>query len=321
MIGLAGLGFWGKNILRNLVELQCLELACDSAPELLKLRSQEFPEVRFTNRFEDLLRSPSIHGIAIATPAATHFELARQALLADKDVFVEKPLALSVKDGQELVSLAKARGRILMVGHLLQYHPAVTALKKLVDQGTLGDLRYIASHRLNLGRIRTEENILWSFAPHDISVMLMLLGAEPIKISAFGGAYLREGIHDTTLTNLQFQNGAQGHIYVSWIHPYKDHKLVVVGSRAMAVFDDTAEHKLCLYPHIITQENGVPTIHKAEAQPITIDDTEPLQQELSHFLECMQTRCSPRTDGEEGLRVLRVLGAAQQSLQTGSVQS
>jgi UDP-2-acetamido-3-amino-2,3-dideoxy-glucuronate N-acetyltransferase len=243
-IGLVGLGYWGQNILRNLYELTVLHTACDNDPQIIAERKAKFPNLNFTTSFDEMVNNPDIKAVAISTPAATHYHLAKQSLLAGKDVFVEKPLALTVKEGEELLRLAEKESRILMVGHILQYHPAVLKLKEIISAGELGKIQYIYSNRLNIGKLRTEENILWSFAPHDISVILTLLEEEPISVSAFGGDYINDGVCDTTLTFLEFKNGVKGHIFVSWIHPYKEQKLIVVGSKGMAVFDDVSKEKL-----------------------------------------------------------------------------
>ncbi len=318
-VGLVGLGYWGQNILRNLHQIGILHTACDEDPRTLEERRAKFPGINYTISFEEVLKSEGVKAVAIATPAATHFHFVKQALMSAKDVFVEKPLALTVKEGQELIRLAEERGRILMVGHILQYHPAVIKLKEVISGGDLGKIQYIYSNRLNIGKLRTEENILWSFAPHDISVILMLLGEEPIKVSAFGGDYINQGVCDTTLTSLEFRNGVKGHIFVSWIHPYKEQKLIVVGSKAMAVFDDVSKEKLFLYPHTIEWQNGkIPVAQKAEYQPILIDEAEPLKEELKHFADCVLCRARPRTDGHEGLRVLRILESAQSCISAQS---
>ncbi len=310
-----GLGYWGKNILRNLNELGVLHTACDLNINTVKERKGQFPYINFTSSYEDILNNPEIKAIVISTPAATHNDCVKKALLAGKDVFIEKPLALTVKEGQELVKLAEKEKKILMVGHILQYHPAVIKLKELISSGELGRVQYIYSNRLNIGKLRTEENILWSFAPHDISVVLMLLEEEPIKISAFGGDYLNKGICDTTLTTLEFKNGVKGHIFVSWLHPFKEQKLVVVGSKAMAVFDDVTKEKLFLYPHKIEWKEGkIPVAHKAEYQVVTIGQGEPLKEELKHFIECIESRNKPKTDGNEGLRVLNILESAENGI-------
>jgi UDP-2-acetamido-3-amino-2,3-dideoxy-glucuronate N-acetyltransferase len=244
-----------------------------------------------------------------------HYEMVKEALKAGKDVYVEKPLALNVKEGQEIADIAEKEKKILMVGHILRYHPAVIKLKELISSGELGRVEYIYSNRLNIGKLRTEENILWSFAPHDISVILMLLEEEPVRVSAFGGDYLNRGVYDTTLTTLEFRNGVKGHIFVSWIHPYKEQKLIVVGSKAMAVFDDVSKEKLFLYPHKIEWKNGkIPVAQKAEYQVVPLNSAEPLKEELSHFIECVSKRKKPLTDGYEGLRVLRILEMAEKSL-------
>ena len=215
--------------------------------------------------------------MALATPAVSHAELAEAALLAGKDVFVEKPLAVELEQGQKLVKLAESRQRILMVGHVLRYHPAVAAMHELIRDGALGKIQYIYSNRLNIGKIRSEENILWSFAPHDISVILALLGESPSKVFCRGGAYLNRQVFDVTMSYLDFPSGVQAHIFVSWLHPVKEQKLVVVGSEKMAVFDDTADRKLLLYPHKVEWRNRVPTAVKASADVVPIADDEPLQ--------------------------------------------
>lgn len=317
-IAQAGLGYWGKNIFRNLNELSVLHTACDSNPATLKEKNKQFPDVHYTSNFEEILQNPDIKAIAISTPAATHYNLVKQSLLSGKDVFVEKPLSLTVKEGEELVECAEKGGRILMVGHILQYHPAVLRLKELIDSGVLGRIQYIYSNRLNIGKLRTEENILWSFAPHDISVILMLLGEEPYKITAVGGDYINKGIYDTTLTTLEFTNGVRGHVFVSWLHPYKEQKLIVVGSKAMAVFDDVSKEKLLLYSHSIDWKEGkIPIAIKAEHKIIPIDSAEPLKEELKHFIECVISRKTPKTDGAEGLKVLKILQAAEKSMADG----
>jgi UDP-2-acetamido-3-amino-2,3-dideoxy-glucuronate N-acetyltransferase len=251
----------------------------------------------------------------VATPAATHYEVVRKCLEAGKDVLVEKPLALNAQQGAALVEMAQRRSLILMVGHILLYHPAVTRLRKLIDEGELGRILYCYSNRLNMGLIRTEENILWSFAPHDISVMLYLLGEEPVAVEADGQSYLTPGVVDVTLSRLKFKSGVSGHIFVSWLHPSKEQRFVVVGSDKMAVFDDMAQQKLLLYPHRVDWAGRAPKAVKAEAIPVEIDQAEPLKQECRHFLACVAGRQRPLSDGEEGLRVLRVLDGCQKSLE------
>ena len=202
-----------------------------------------------------------------------------------------------------------------MVGHILQYHPAVIKLKSLISSGSLGKIQYIYSNRLNIGKLRIEENILWSFAPHDISAILMLMGEQPVKLACFGSDYLNKGIYDTTMTTLEFKNRTKGHIFVSWLHPYKEQKLIVVGSRAMAVFDDMTNEKLFLYNHRIEWKEGkVPVAHKAAHEIVPVVKKEPLREELEHFIECIRRRKSPNTDGAEGLKVLRILNLCEKSL-------
>ena len=310
-IGLVGFGYWGKNILRNLYKLGVLHTACDTNLTAISDYKEKFPDINYTDSFDSVLKCNDIKAVAIATPAVTHYELVKRSLMAGKDVFVEKPLALTVKEGKALVELAERGKRILMVGHILQYHPAVIKLKELISTGALGKIQYIYSNRLNIGKLRTEENILWSFAPHDISVILMLLNEEPIEVSSFGGDYLNKGIFDTTLTTMVFKHGVKAHIFVSWIHPYKEQKLIVVGSKAMAVFDDVSIEKLFVYPHRIEWKDGkIPVAQKADYNIVPIDKGEPLKEELNHFAECVLKRKRPKTDGTEGLRVLKILESA-----------
>jgi len=318
-IGLIGLGYWGKNIFRNLYEIGVLHSVCDSEEEVISDYSKKYAKVSYTTSREEILCNAGITAVVVATPAVTHYEIAKQSLLAGKDVFVEKPLAITVKQGEELVKLAENTNKILMVGHILQYHPAIIKLKELILSGELGKIQYIYSNRLNIGKLRTEENILWSFAPHDISAILMLLEEEPIKVTATGGNYLNKDIYDITITTLEFKNGIKGHIFVSWLHPYKEQKLIVVGSKAMAVFDDVSNEKLFLYSHKIMWKDGkIPVVQKADGQIVPFDKKEPLKEELKHFVECIQRRCIPKTSGIEGLKVLKILEEAEKWLNASS---
>lgn len=314
-IACIGAGYWGQNLIRNFNDIGALAWVCELAADRCAQIATAYPAVRCTSSLDQVLADPEVAGVAIATPAETHGAMVRRALLAGKDVLVEKPLCLSVEEGKELVALAHDKGRILMVGHLLWYHPAVLKLKELVEEGELGRIQYIYSSRLNLGKIRREENILWSFAPHDVSVILGLVGEMPDAVDAQGGNYLHDQIADVTVSLLAFPSGVKAHIFVSWLHPFKEQKLVVVGDRRMAVFNDVErEDKLQLYPHTINWKNHIPIASKAEAQPVPIDRTEPLRAECLHFLECVRTRQTPRTDGQEGLRVLSVLQRCQEAL-------
>ena len=315
-IAVIGSGYWGKNLVRNYHQLGALRLICDKDESTLVRFKDQYPETEACLGFTDVLRREDIHGVVIATPAETHFVLIREALLAGKHVYVEKPLVLHENEATELISLAEERELIIMVGHLLQYHPAFLQIKELVAGGKLGRINYICSHRLNLGKIRREENILWSFAPHDISMILSLVGEEPESVSATGGNYLHQKIADVTTTHLEFPSGLKAHIFVSWLHPFKEQKLVVVGDRKMAVFDDTKPwpDKLLLYSHKINWQDNVPIPAKAEPEVVDMPEEEPLRLECEHFLWCIANSQTPRTDGHEGLRVLRILNASQRSL-------
>jgi UDP-2-acetamido-3-amino-2,3-dideoxy-glucuronate N-acetyltransferase len=314
-VAVVGSGYWGKNLVRNFHEIGALACVCESDDERLAQIRQQYPGVRGVTSFAEVMSDRSIDAVAISTPAESHGDLVREALLAGKDVFVEKPLCLSLKTGDELVRLARERTRVLMVGHLLWYHPAILKLKELVMQGELGRIRYVYSNRLNLGKIRREENILWSFAPHDVSVILGLLGEMPNDVQAQGGNYLHQEIADVTVSLLSFPSGVKAHVFVSWLHPFKEQKLVIVGEKKMAVFDDLQkEKKLVVYPHTIDWKNNAPVASMAPADPVPIEAKEPLRAECEHFLECVKTRATPRTDGAEGLRVLSVLQRCQDAL-------
>jgi UDP-2-acetamido-3-amino-2,3-dideoxy-glucuronate N-acetyltransferase len=321
-VAVVGSGYWGKNLVRNYYQLGALAWICDTDPEVLARFRQEYPGVRTSRELAEVLGSDESDAVVIATPAATHHRLAASALQAGKHVYVEKPLVLNESEGEELVDLARRGGLVLMVGHLLQYHPIFVRLKQMAGAGELGRINYIYSHRLNLGKIRREENILWSFAPHDISMILSLAGEEPDEVRATGGFYLQDFVADVTTTHLRFPSGMRAHIFVSWLHPFKEQKLVVVGERKMAVFDDTLpwEDKLLLYPHQIVTEGEVPVPVKAEAQRVEVAQTEPLRAECQHFLDCIAQGQRPITDGREGLAVLRVLNRSSMSLTSQEIR-
>lgn len=317
-----GSGYWGKNLVRNFDALGALKLICDKDEVALGRFREQYPEVETTLALSDVLTREDIDGVVISTPAETHYSIARECLLAGKHLLVEKPLTLDEAEAQELIDLAAERGLTLMVGHLLQYHPVFVRLQQMVHDGELGRIHYVYSHRLNLGKIRREENIFWSFAPHDISMLLSLAGEMPETVSTTGGNYLHEKIADVTVTHMNFASGLKAHIFVSWLHPFKEQKFVVVGDKKMAVFDDTLpwEDKLLLYPHQIRWEGNLPVPDKAEAERVEIPQSEPLKSECAHFLESMETGTTPITDGVEGLRVLTVLKRGQESLDRGGCE-
>jgi predicted dehydrogenase len=309
-----GCGYWGKNLVRNFNQLGALRMVCDGAEGAQQLAAEMAPHAEIVPHVDAVWSAP-VEGVVIATPAETHYALARQALAAGMNVLVEKPLALAYEQGFELVRLAERQNRILMVGHVLEYHPGIGRLLELVRSGELGKVRYIYSNRLSLGKVRREENILWSFAPHDIAIILRLMGELPFQVTACGGSYVQPNIADVTVTNLLFDNGVRAHIYVSWLHPFKEQRLVVIGARKMASFDDVAK-KLVLYDQHVDVHNGEPVPVKGDGQEIPYPSDEPLRLECQAFLEAMTTRRPPLTDGASGLRVLKVLQAAQRSLVT-----
>jgi UDP-2-acetamido-3-amino-2,3-dideoxy-glucuronate N-acetyltransferase len=314
-IAIVGAGHWGENLVRVVRQLDALARVCDFRPERIQQLAAKYPEVRFEPSIDGILEDPSIVGVMVATPAETHYQIANVLLEAGKDVFVEKPLALRCEEAEKLMALADKKRRILMVGHLLEYHPAITCLEELVTSGELGRLEYIYSNRLNLGKIRREENALWSFAPHDISVILLLLQQLPIQVTATGGSYLQPNIADVTVSTMLFDRGVRAHLFVSWLHPYKEQKLVVVGERRMAVFDDMRpSDKLQLFDKRIDLVNGQFVTEKPAPRAVPISPAEPLRIECEHFLKCIETRERPKTDGADAWRVLKVLEASQRSL-------
>ena len=318
-IAVVGSGYWGKNLVRNFNELGALHTVCDSNPETLLPFQESYPEAEFQSSFQLVLQNPAINAVVIATPAETHFEMARMALLANKHVFVEKPLALFANEAEELHQLAMRLNRKLMVGHILLYHPAIIKLKEIINSGELGKINYIYSNRLNLGKIRSEENILWSFAPHDISAIVYLLEEMPSQVIAQGGNYLNHNIADVTNTILSFKSGVRGHIFVSWLHPSKEQKLIIMGNNKMAVFDDTVtKDKLQIHDKGVDWINRQPVPRKNGTTIVPIEDCEPLKAECQHFLDCIKSGTAPRTDGVNGINVLKILNACQDSLEHNS---
>lgn len=319
-LALLGVGDWGKNLARCFDALEALAAlvdpgASESARDELRARH---PQARFGTSVADVLRDPTIARVAIATPAATHFELAEAALQHGKHVFVEKPLCLGPEQARRLVQLADDRGLTLMVGHLLQYHPCMAALRELVRQGALGRILTITSSRLNLGKFRKDENALWSLAPHDVSMILALLGDQlPTSVRCMGASYLTRNVADSTLTVMRFAESVMAQIHVSWLSPFKEQKLTVVGTEAMAVFDDTKPwpEKLLLFRDYLGRNAARPATPAAStAEPVQVAEAEPLALECAHFLEACAGRTAVRTDGAEAVRVLEVLEMAQRSL-------
>lgn len=310
-----GHGYWGKNLARNFFELGHLTAVIDPDRRAAE-RAADAYGVRAID-FDSALKASDIDAVSLATPAGLHYQQAKRALKAGKHVFVEKPLALNIDEASELCELSEARGLTLMVGHLLQYHAAYIKLRQIVSSGELGNLLHVYSNRLSLGKFRTEENVLWSFAPHDISMILGLAG-EPNYVTAHGIAAYTPGIADLVGVQMGFAQGCTAHVLVSWMHPFKEQRLVVICDNGMAVFEDSQSDwskKLCIFRHRIDVTGLVPDPIKADPEYVIVDPTEPLREECRHFIQCTQTGEQPRTNGREGLRVLRVLHSAEQSLQ------
>lgn len=315
-----GAGYWGKNLVRDMAGLGALAGIVEANDATREALTKQHGVRGYT--LDEALADASVDGVVIAAPAEMHFALASRALNAGKHVYVEKPLALNVKDGAALVALAKQKNRKLMVGHLLQYHPAYIALKALVASGKLGRVTYVYSNRLSFGILRREEDVLWSFAPHDLSMILGIVGEEPTEVQAFSAPTLHPTIGDFCQVQMSFANGVKGHVFCSWLHPFKEQRLVVVGERGMAVFEDSAKaaaDKLKFYAHSIDWTNGAPRAVKAEGEgtPIPYGEGNPLKDECQHFLDAIANNTTPRTDGAEGLRVLSVLERASASIRAG----
>jgi predicted dehydrogenase len=320
-VGVVGLGYWGPNLARNFAAIDGCELAwlCDDSAQVRERLTGAFPDVRTSGELDELLADPALDAVVLATPVPTHAELAARALGAGKHCFVEKPLATTVADAQRAVDAAEAAGRILMVGHLLEYHPAVTRLKELADEGELGSLYYVYGNRVNLGKLRAEENALWSLGAHDVSVVLHLVGEEPVECSAHGESYVRDGVQDVVFCYLRFPSGLLAHLHLSWLDPHKERRITVVGSKRMATFDDMrTEGKLTVYDKGFDEDAsswGEYITRAGESFSPRLANAEPLRLECEHFIECVRTGATPRSDGRSGLRVVRVLEALQRSLE------
>jgi predicted dehydrogenase len=321
-IGVVGLGYWGPNLARNFDRLPDSELAwiCDASEDARARWSREFPSARASAELDDLLRDASLDAVAIATHVPSHAELAERALDAGKHCFVEKPLAQSVAEAERVVEAAERNGRVLMVGHLLEYHPGVEKLKELVASGELGDIRYIYGNRLNLGKLRADENALWSLGAHDVSVVLRLADEEPYECRAVGESYMREGVEDVVFCYLRFPSGLAAHLHLSWLDPHKERRFTVVGSKRMATFDDMElERKVTVYDKGFDQDfssYGEYIARSGDIHSPRISNEEPLRIECRHFMDRVADGAEPRSGAEAGLRVVRVLEALQRSLDT-----
>ncbi|HEY8303188.1 MAG TPA: Gfo/Idh/MocA family oxidoreductase [Solirubrobacteraceae bacterium] len=319
-VGVAGLGYWGPNLARNFDALPGVELAwcCDAQAERRERLAAVHRSTRFTGELEELLADPELDAIVLATPVPTHAELAQRVLAAGKHCFVEKPLAQSVADAQATVDAARESGKLLMVGHLLEYHPGVRLLKEALDSGELGKALYIYSNRLNLGQLRNDENALWSLGAHDVSVVLALAGEEPSELAARGECYMRKGIEDVVFAFMRFPSGLAAHLHLSWLDPHKERRFTVVGSKRMATFDDMEiERKVTIYDKGFdekTDSYGEYITRAGEIRSPRVPNSEPLRLECEHFVDCIRENRPPLSDGESGLRVVRILEGMQREL-------
>jgi predicted dehydrogenase len=324
-IGVVGLGYWGPNLARVFSELPQVELRwlCDASPEVQLAMRSRYPGVRTTPELDDLLEDELLDAVAIATPVATHFELARRVLEADKHVFVEKPLAVSAAEAEDLLRLAEARGRRIMVGHVLIFHPAVRRLKELIDGGQLGDIYYLYGNRQNLGKVRRDENALWSLGAHDVAVILHLLADEPVEVSARGESYVQPGVADVVFCYLRFATGISAHMHLSWLDPHKMRRLTAVGSQRMAVFDDMElERKLTVYeksaaPRTTDTFGEYVQVRFGDIISPRVSNEEPLRVECEAFVSAVRSSADVPCGGREGVAVVRVLEALQRSLDSG----
>jgi predicted dehydrogenase len=323
-VGVVGLGYWGPNLARNFDRLPGAELRwiCDAAEEARARWAPQFPSVRVSPEIGELLADPELDAVAVATHVPTHAELAQRVLEAGKHCFVEKPLAQSVAEAEQVVASAADAGRVLMVGHLLEYHPGVEKLKEIADGGELGDIHYVYSNRLNLGKLRADENALWSLGAHDVSVVLRLAGEEPSELQAHGECYMRPGVEDVVFSYLRFPSGLSAHMHLSWLDPHKERRFTVVGSKRMATFDDMEiERKVSVYDKGFDQDFSSYGEYIARSGDIwspRVSNEEPLRIEVRHFVECVRDGVEPRSGGESGVRVVRVLEALQRSLEETS---
>jgi predicted dehydrogenase len=319
-VGVVGLGYWGPNLARNLALIDGCEVAwlCDASTEARERLAPAFPGARTSAELGELLGDEQLDAVVLATPVPTHAELAVAVLESGKHCFVEKPLATSAADAELAVAAAQRAGRILMVGHLLEYHPAVGRLKELIDSGELGELYYIYGNRLNLGKLRADENALWSLGAHDVSVALHLIGEEPVECLAQGASYVRDPVQDVVFCFLRFPSGVVTHLHLSWLDPHKERRITVVGARRMAAFDDMLiEGKLTVYDKGFDEDTrswGEYIARSGDIFSPRIPNVEPLRVECEHFIHCVRTGATPRSDGQSGLRVVRVLERLQQSL-------
>jgi predicted dehydrogenase len=314
-IAVVGCGYWGKNLVRNFGELGALRAICDADPATVDRFVQQYGATGATE-FEQILALPDVTAVVIATPAPTHAQLAIAALAAGKDVFVEKPLALTLADALAMQAALDKSDRLLMVGHLLEYHPALVALRSMLADGKIGKLQYLYSNRLSTGKVRTEENVLWSFAPHDICAILGCVGQLPLSVRAFGSKHLGQ-VEDLCTIELEFAENIRARIFVSWFHPFKEQRLVVAGAAGSLVFDDVSpDRKLMWYEQQLEFQQQTPVLKNIAQTAIDLAPAEPLKSECQHFLDCIRTRTAPRTGIQNGIDVLTVLQAAQRSLET-----
>ena len=315
-IAVVGCGYWGKNLVRNFSELEVLSSICDPDTEIANKYAGQY-NVK-NSSFIEIINDVNIKGVVLAVPAPLHAPMAIEAMNKGKHVFVEKPLAMNETEAELMITTAKKNGVKLMVGHLLQYHPIFKTIRKIVNADEIGELNYIYSNRLSFGKIRTKEDVIWSFAPHDISMILSLAGQDPEFIITKSTSIIQKNIADTATIHMEFKSGLKSHISVSWLHPYKEHKLVVSGKSAMLVFDDTKpwNEKLALYPYEVVSSKGIINLKKSDVKYLEVSEEEPLKNECQDFIDVVEKNIKPMTDGDEGLRVVKVLSAASKSKTT-----
>lgn len=312
-IAVVGCGHWGKNLVRNFFALGRLFSICDPSTEIANKYAKQYNVKK--SSFTEIINDPNIRGVVLAVPAYLHSSMAIEAMNKNKHVFVEKPLAMNEVEAELMIATANKNKVRLMVGHLLQYHPIFKMIREFIAAGKIGKINYIYSNRLSFGKVRTEEDVIWDLAPHDISMILSLTGQEPEYISTNSTCILQKNISDTATIHMKFKSGLKSHILVSWLYPYKEHKLVVVGQSAILVFDDTKSwhEKLSLYPYEVVSSKNFINLQNFNVQYLKVIEEEPLRNECQHFVDVVEKDIQPLTDGVEGLRVLKVLSTASQS--------
>lgn len=311
-----GAGKWGQNHIRTLDSMDCLYGVVDNNISAINNIKTTYPDVKTFDNILDAMNN-EVDGFVIATPAPTHFKLAKDLIENKYNLLIEKPMTLNSEDAKKLVDMSSKYGTKLMVGHILLFHPAIIKIKELIDQNKIGKLQYIYSNRLNLGKVRTQENVFWSFAPHDISILQYLVKSYPIEVKSHGSSFLQPGIHDTTMTHLSYNDNIKAHIYLSWLHPFKEHRIVVIGSDGMLSFEDSSQSKeIIFYDKKVTFNDNIPIEKNGAEEIIFYDEKQPLKEELKYFISSFDNKNMNKSDASNGFDVIKILEQATNSLKS-----